>query len=174
MGLGVSGDSNQPVNLWTMPTLAGIGVLSGQFSCWKDGWSPSIQAYKCWKCSPGDFRAESKTVLGKAQSPRVKASQGFYCSGCAKGKTTTTTGPSWVKLNIHEWKRLRGFTAGVLFTQTNKQTNKGFYSTKQTNKQTNLLHYGVPAIIRCVWALYAFPGSCSCSCWSCRTQSVYL
>ena len=30
-------------------------------------------------------------------------------------------GPSWVKLNIHEWKRLRGFTARVLST---KQTNK--------------------------------------------------
>ena len=25
-------------------------------------------------------------------------------------------GQSWVKLNIHEWKRLRGFTARVLFT----------------------------------------------------------
>jgi len=33
------------------------------------------------ECSPGGFRAESKTVLGKAQSPRVEASQGFYCSG---------------------------------------------------------------------------------------------
>ena len=25
------------------------------------------------ECSPGGFRAESKTVLGKAQSPRVEA-----------------------------------------------------------------------------------------------------
>ena len=34
-------------------------------------------------------------------------------------------GQSWVKLNIHECKRLRGFTARVSFTrQTNKQTNK--------------------------------------------------
>ena len=57
VGLAVFSEANQPVNLWTMPTLAGIGVLSGR------------------------FRAESKTVLGKAQSPRVKTSQGFYCSG---------------------------------------------------------------------------------------------
>ena len=40
---------NQPVNLWTMLTLAGLGV------------------------SPGDFRAESRTVLGKAQAPHVEA-----------------------------------------------------------------------------------------------------
>ena len=59
MGLGVSGEMNQPVNLWTMLTLAGIGLLSNR------------------------FRAESKTVLGKAQYPRVKASQGF----CTGGKT---------------------------------------------------------------------------------------
>ena len=32
--------------------------------------------------------------------------------------------PSWVKLKLHEWKRLRGFTVRVLFNQTNKQTNK--------------------------------------------------
>ena len=33
------------------------------------------------ECSPGGFRAESKTILGKAQYPRVKASQGFCCPG---------------------------------------------------------------------------------------------
>jgi len=33
------------------------------------------------ECSPGGFRAESKTVLGKAQPTRVEASQGFYCPG---------------------------------------------------------------------------------------------
>ena len=38
-------------------TLAGLGVFSGRFC------------------------AESKTVLGKAQAPRVEASQGFYCPG---------------------------------------------------------------------------------------------
>ena len=32
--------------------------------------------------------------------------------------------PSWVKLKLHEWKRLKGFTVRVLFNQTNKQTNK--------------------------------------------------
>jgi len=31
--------------------------------------------------------------------------------------------PSWLKLKRHEWKRLRGFTVGVLFNQTNKQTD---------------------------------------------------
>ena len=31
--------------------------------------------------SPGGFRAESRTVLGKAQALRVEASQGFYYSG---------------------------------------------------------------------------------------------
>ena len=31
--------------------------------------------------SPGGFRAKSRAVLGIAQAPRVKASQGFYCSG---------------------------------------------------------------------------------------------
>ena len=30
--LSVSGEVNQHVNVWTMPTLAGIGVLSGWFS----------------------------------------------------------------------------------------------------------------------------------------------
>jgi len=48
-------------------------------------------AYLSWtwsvlrECSPGGFRAESKTVWGKAQAPRltdeVEASQGFYCPG---------------------------------------------------------------------------------------------
>ena len=48
-------------------------------------------AYLSWtwsvlrECSPGGFRAESKTVLGKAKAPqvtdRVEASQGFYRSG---------------------------------------------------------------------------------------------
>ena len=40
-----------------LPTLAGLGV------------------------SPDSFRAESKTVLGKAQASRVEASQEFYCPG---------------------------------------------------------------------------------------------
>ena len=40
-----------------LPTLVGLGV------------------------SPGGFRAESRTVLGKAQAPRVEASQGVYYSG---------------------------------------------------------------------------------------------
>ena len=31
--------------------------------------------------------------------------------------------PSWLKLKRHEWKRLWGFTAGVLFNKTNKKTN---------------------------------------------------
>ena len=35
----------------------------------------------CTSRSPGSFRAESKTVLGKAQASRVEASQGFYWSG---------------------------------------------------------------------------------------------
>ena len=43
------------VNLWTMPTLAGLGV------------------------SPGGLCAECRTVLGKAQAPRVEASLGVYC-----------------------------------------------------------------------------------------------
>ena len=42
VGLGVFGEPNQPVNLWTMPTLAGLRV------------------------SLGGFRAECRTVLGKA------------------------------------------------------------------------------------------------------------
>ena len=34
-------------------------------------------------------------------------------------------GPSWVKLNLHEWKRPWGFTVqGLSIKQTNKQTNK--------------------------------------------------
>ena len=37
-----------------------------------------------------------------------------------------------------------------------------------------LLRYGMPTTLRCVWALYAFPWSCSSSCWSCLTESVYL
>ena len=32
--------------------------------------------------------------------------------------------PSCVKLNLHEWKRLRGLTVRVLFNQSNKQTNR--------------------------------------------------
>ena len=32
-------------------------------------------------------------------------------------------GPSWVKLRLHEWKRLRGFTVRGLFNQTSKQTD---------------------------------------------------
>ena len=32
--------------------------------------------------------------------------------------------PSRVKLRLHEWNRLRGFTVRVLFIQTDKQTNK--------------------------------------------------
>ena len=57
VGLGVFGEPNQPVNLWTMHTFTGLGVFSGR------------------------FRAESKTVLSKAQSARVEASWGFYCPG---------------------------------------------------------------------------------------------
>ena len=60
----------------------------------------------------------SKTILGripKAQSPRVKASQGFYYSGFIQPNKQT---------NKHEWKRSRGFTVGVLFNKTNKQTNE--------------------------------------------------
>jgi len=57
VGLGVFCEQNQPVNLWTMPTLAGLGV------------------------SPGGFRAECRTVLGKTQAPRVEASQGNYYPG---------------------------------------------------------------------------------------------
>ena len=50
-------EPDQPVNLWTIPTLAGLEV------------------------SPGGFRAEFRTVLGKAQTSRVEASQGVYCPG---------------------------------------------------------------------------------------------
>ena len=55
--------------------------------------------------------------------------------------------PSWVKLKLHKWKLLRGFTVRALFNQPNKQTSSsatgghvpgvllfGFYSTKK-NKQ---------------------------------------
>ena len=41
------------------------------------------------KCSPGGFRAESKTVLGKAQAPRVEASQRFYCPGFIQSNKQT-------------------------------------------------------------------------------------
>ena len=40
--------------------------------------------------------------------------------------------PSLRKLKRHEWKRLWGFTARVLFNQTNKQINN-----QKTNKQIN-------------------------------------
>ena len=106
--------------------------------------------------SPGGFRAECRTVLGKTQAPRMEASQGNYYPGfiqpnkqknkqtnkhvCVRvcirvyvvelagsshlPTTVLKAGPSWVKLDRHEWKRPRGFTVRVLFNQTNKQTNK--------------------------------------------------
>ena len=33
------------------------------------------------QCSPDGFRAKGRIVLGEAQDPRVRASQGVYCSG---------------------------------------------------------------------------------------------
>ena len=45
---------------------------------------PANKRTRSWlelECSPGGFRAKGRTVLGKAQSPRVKASQGFCYSG---------------------------------------------------------------------------------------------
>ena len=85
---------------WTSPstcsllTLAGLGV------------------------SQGGFRAESRTVLGKAQAPRVEVSQRFYWSGFIQ----------------------QGFYCSGFINPTNKQTNqtnKQTNSTKQINKQTN-------------------------------------
>ena len=65
VGLGVFSKLNQPVNLWTMPTLAGLEV------------------------SPGGFCAECRTVLGKAQAQRVEVSQGVYCPGFIQPKKET-------------------------------------------------------------------------------------
>ena len=52
--------------------------------------------------------------------------------------------PSWVKLKLHEWKRLRGFTVRVLFNQTNKQTNKktGEFSDEVDLKLGPKMHVG--------------------------------
>ena len=53
--------------------------------------------------SLGGFRAENRTVLGKAQAPRVEASQGFYSSGFIQtNKQTNKTSkahpnPNWGK-----------------------------------------------------------------------------
>jgi len=56
------------------------------------------------ECSPDGFRAERKTVLSKAQSPRVKASQGFYCSGFIQpNKQTQITGSS-NHVNLIWWR----------------------------------------------------------------------
>ena len=85
------------------------------------------------ECSLGGFRADSKTVLGKAQSPRVKASQGFYCSGFINQTNKQNQTNPHVKV-------------------TNKQTsvqdphfNKhflliGFYPIKQNKTKQNKLH----------------------------------
>ena len=95
----MSGEANQPVNLWTMPTLE-------------------------LECSPGGFRAESKTVLGKVQSPRVKASQGFYCSGFIRPNNQTNKFP--VHMGVCDSISTGESVSGVLLF--------GFYSTKQTKK----------------------------------------
>ena len=104
------------------------------------------------ECSLGGFRAEGRTVLGKAQASRVEASQGFYCLGFIQPIKQTNMSrrsvvrevcgdicwsvlwavfvlkaePSWIKLKRHEWKHPRGFTVRVLsIKQTNKQTLAG-------------------------------------------------
>ena len=45
--------------------------------------------------SPGGFRAESKTVLGEAQAPRVEASQGFDCPGFIQPNKQTNKQKIW-------------------------------------------------------------------------------
>ena len=71
--------------------------------------------------SPGGFRAESKTVLGKAQAPRVEACQGFYCLGFIQPKKQTNK-----VLGKAQNPRVEAFQGFEYpgFIQPNKQTKK--------------------------------------------------
>ena len=71
---------------WNTPCqkLAQISRVVLKWIKWHSELVHSYQKCRPWQnleCSPGIFRAESKTVLGKAQSPQMEASQGLYCSG---------------------------------------------------------------------------------------------
>ena len=70
---------------WVRRRFVWGGAFSGEVSMILKA-EPARQLVDCrpWldlESSPGGFRADGRTVLGEAQYPRVKASQGFYCSG---------------------------------------------------------------------------------------------
>ena len=76
--------------------------------------------------SLGGFRAKSRTVLGKAQTPRVEASQGFYYSGFIQPNKQTdkqsVDNPPASKHPSIEHLGFRGFLFGLITTnQTNRQ-----------------------------------------------------
>ena len=75
--------------------------------------------------SPGGFCAESKTVLGKAQYPRVKTSQGFYCSGFIN-PTNKQTSRAWLS-SISTSENVSGVLL-LGFYSPNKQTTNKLYT----------------------------------------------
>ena len=61
-----------------------------------------------------DFR-----VLSKQTNKQTNKMRAFVPHNLSLFTTSRRMrGPSWVKLNLREWKRLRGFTVRVLFNQT--------------------------------------------------------
>ena len=87
--------------------------------------------------SPGGFRAESRTVLGKAQVLRVEASQAFYCPGFIQPNKQTNNAERAScpgdfraesktvlgKAQVPRVEASLGFYCSG-FIQPNKQTNK--------------------------------------------------
>jgi len=56
--------------------------------------------------------------------------------------------PSWVKLKLHEWKRLRGFSVRVLLGQTSKKEKEkktGEFSSQVDLKLGPQMHLRVPS-----------------------------
>ena len=45
MGLGMFSELNQPINLWTMPTLAGLGVSPAGFSAEWISFNPTVTGF---------------------------------------------------------------------------------------------------------------------------------